>query len=262
MTKSGKPALKAGTNRGAMVRRFLAMAVLIIALGGIGGAAVIVANSGNQPPVFPTAAPTVLRATATPTKPLAGGTPTLSLSPVPTVKPAARVEHIKGSATAKVTILEYSDFQCPFCAQYATTTFLQIDERYIKTGKVKYIFRPLALSIHRQAQKATEAAECAGDQGKYWEFHDVLYAKQSQWSEKGGAVEIFKGYAKTLGLDEATFAQCLDGGKYVNVPNENSADASRAGITGTPTFFINNIVLPGAYPLNEFVKVIESELAK
>jgi protein-disulfide isomerase len=261
VTKTGKATPVAKADRGVMVRRILAITVLIVALGGVGGAAVIVANSGNQSIVFPTAAPTVLRSTATAANPLTAS-PTPLGPPVPTVKPAARVEHVKGPATAKVTIIEYSDFQCPFCAQYATTTYLQLDEKYIKTGKIKYVFRPLALSGHRQAQKAAETAECAGDQGKYWEMHDMLFARQAQWSEKGGAVEIFKGYAKTLGLDEATFAQCLDGGKFVNIPNENGADATRAGIEGTPTFFINNTVIPGAFPLADFVRVIEAELAK
>jgi protein-disulfide isomerase len=93
-------------------------------------------------------------------------------------------------------------------------------------------------------------------------MHDMLFARQSQWSEKGGAVEIFKGYAKSLGLDETVFAQCLDGGKFVNIPSENGADATRAGIEGTPTFFINNTVIPGAFPLADFVRVIEAELAK
>lgn len=238
----------------------MAVGVLVVALVALGGAAAIVANQGNPAPVAPTVVPT--KQSPSGTSGVATPTATKPAPPVPTVPPGVHVEHIKGSATAKVTIVEYSDFQCPYCALYAVQTFPQIDAKYVKTGQVKYVFRPLALSGHRQAQKAAEAAECAMDQGKYWEMHDMLFARQQQWAEKGGAVEIFKGYAKSLGLDESAFATCLDGSKYAAVMPENYAEAQRAGISGTPTFFVNGRMLPGAYPFEEFAKVIDEELAK
>lgn len=231
---------------------YVALAVLVLALVTLGGAGAVVGVIANRP-----------TATSTPT---AVKPPTAAAvnTPVPVARCAAapRVEHVRGNAGAKVTIIEYSDFQCPFCGQYAVQTFPQIDEKYIKTGLVKYVFRPLVLPNHLQAQKAMEAAESAGAQGKYWEMHDLLFGRQSQWSDKGGAVEIFKGYAKSLGLDETAFAQALDCGRYAGIANENAADAQKAGISGTPTFFVNGRMLGGAYPFEQFAKVIEEELAK
>jgi protein-disulfide isomerase len=215
----------------------------------IGGAGAMIANQGAFAP------------TPTAVKPPTAVVPATAVA-APRCTPAPRVEHVKGDANAKVTIIEYSDFQCPYCGQFSVQTYPQIDEKYIKTGKVKYIFRPLVLPNHLQAQKAMEAAESAGAQGKFWEMHDLLFAKQSQWSDKGGAVEIFKGYAKSLGLDEAAFALALDCGRYAAVATENGAAAQKAGVSGTPTFLVNGRVLNGAYPFEQFAKIIEEELAK
>lgn len=244
----------------ASVRRYLGLGALVLALVGLGGAVAIFANQGNWPVIAPTLVPTMT------VPPTATSTPATAVTAMPTLvvtpKPSVRVDRIKGNPAAKVTIVEYSDFQCPYCGVYATEVYPKLDDRYIKTGKVRYVFRAVVLPQHRQAQKATEAAECAGDQGRFWEMHDMLFAKQLQWADKGGAVETFKGYAQTLGLNEAAFQGCLDGGKYADVPAENLADARKIGITGTPTFLINNRLLPGAYPLEAFIQVIEEELAK
>jgi len=247
-------------NNFASVRRFLGVGALVLALVGLGGAVAIFANQRNRPIVAPTLAPT--KAIQPPATNTPGPVVTATPAPVVTPKPSVRVDRIKGDPAARVTIVEYSDFQCPYCGVYATEVYPKLDERYIKTGKVKYVFRAVVLPQHRQAQKATEAAECAGDQGRFWEMHDMLFAKQSEWADKGGAVEIFKGYALALGLNEAIFQGCLDSGKYADMPAENLADARKIGITGTPTFLINNRLLPGAYPLEAFVQVIEEELAK
>ncbi len=245
---AAKPAPSA-PRKGSVAGKYLALGALVLVLVVIGGAGAIVANQGAVP------------STPTPLK-LPTVTASSPVAVVPRCTPVARVEHVKGNANAKVTIVEYSDFQCPYCAQYSVQTYPQIDEKYIKTGLVKYIFRPLVLPNHLQAQKAMEAAESAGAQGKFWEMHDLLFARQSQWAEKGGAVEIFKGYAKSLGLDEAAFASALDCGRYSAIGNENGADAQKAGVTGTPTFFVNGRILGGAYPFEQFAKVIEEELAK
>ena len=247
--QSGGKARSAAPRAGTAYGRYIALGVLVLVLVGIGGAGAIIANQGAF-----ASTPTAVKA---PTA-VVPGTAVVA----PRCTPAPRVEHVKGDANAKVTIIEYSDFQCPYCAQYAVQTYPQIDEKYIKTGKVKYIFRPLVLPNHLQAQKAMEAAESAGAQGKFWEMHDLLFGKQTQWAEKGGAVEIFKGYAKSLGLDEAAFASALDCGRYAAIGNENGADAQKAGVTGTPTFFVNGRILFGAYPFEQFAKVIEEELAK
>ena len=249
-----KKAVKSASAGGATsLRRYAGLGALAVALIGLGAALVFLANQGAATPPPPTMTPTRVGASATATKPAQA---------LPSVQPGPRVEHIKGNANAKVTVIEYSDFQCPFCGMFAIQTFPQVDDKYIKTGKIRWIFRPIALSYHLQAQKATEAAECAGDQGKYWEMHDLLFARQSQWSEKGGAVELFKGYAKSLSLDEASFATCLDGSKYVAIPAANSAEAKKVGVAGTPTYFVNDTKIGTALPFDEFAKVLEQELAK
>lgn len=244
----------------ASLRRILAAGILMIAILALIWAGNLFLTQGPRTAIAPT-----MPTTAIPVPTVdRSATPTIYLTPLPTAtpKPSVRVDRIKGNPMAKVTILEFSDFQCPYCALYATQIYPQLDEKYIKTGKVKYLFRPLVLPQHPQAQKATEAAECAGDQGKYWEMHDLLFAQQSLWAGKAAAVNTFKGFAQKLGLEASPFQQCLDSGKYAGIPTENAADARRFGVTGTPTFIIGNRMLPGAYPLEAFIQVIEEELAK
>jgi protein-disulfide isomerase len=167
---------------------------------------------------------------------------------------------VKGSKNAPITIVEFSDFQCPFCARFYTQTLPSIEENYIKTGKVKFIYRDFPLNFHQYAQKAAEAAECADEQGKFWEYHDILFQKQSEWSSAG--VEKLKEYAQNLGLDTAKFNECLDSGKYAGEVQKDYSDGSNYGVTGTPTFFINGIEVVGAQPYSVFQQIIEQELNK
>lgn len=164
---------------------------------------------------------------------------------------------IKGDANAPVTIVEWSDFECPFCTRFYKETLWQIEENYIKTGKVKFVYRDFPLSFHANAQKAAEAAECADDQGNFWEMHDLLF-------ENGVSrgTSSFKQYAADLGLDTASFNECLDSGKYASEVQKDFQDGQIAGITGTPGFIINGILVSGAQPFEVFQQIIESELAK
>jgi len=164
---------------------------------------------------------------------------------------------IKGDKDAPVTIVEWSDFECPFCTRFYTQTLGQIDEQYIKTGKVKLIYRDFPLGFHANAQKAGEAAECAGEQEKFWEMHDKLF-------EEGvsGGVDSFKQFAKDLGLDAAKFDECLDSGAMADEVKKDMADGAAVGITGTPGFIINGQLVSGAQPFENFKQVIEAELAK
>ena len=162
---------------------------------------------------------------------------------------------VKGDANAPVTIIEFSDYECPFCARFVRDTLGLIDEQYIKTGKVKLVFRDFPLSFHAQAQKSAEAAECAGEQGKYFEMHDILF-------EKGvnGGVSSFKQYAKDIGLNSATFDTCLDSGSMAQEVQKDMRDGQAAGITGTPGFIINGQKVSGAQPFSVFQQIIEAEL--
>jgi protein-disulfide isomerase len=140
----------------------------------------------------------------------------------------------KGKKDAKVTLIEFSDFQCPFCGRHVRDTVPQLDSEYIKTGKVKYVFKDFPLeSIHQNAFKAAEAAECAGDQGKYWEMHDKLFANQTALTPD----DLVK-YAGELNLDKAKFEKCLSSGTYASKVRDSISEGQKAGVTGTPAFFL------------------------
>jgi protein-disulfide isomerase len=161
----------------------------------------------------------------------------------------------KGSETAPVTMIEFSDFQCPFCARFYTQTLSLIEENYIKTGKVKLVYRDFPLSFHRYAQKAAEAAECADEQGKFWEYHDLLYEKQNEWSALG--ISKLKDYAGQVGLNIGDFNQCFDSGKMTQEVEKDSQDGQSYGVKGTPAFFINGKLVSGAQPFEVFQAEIE-----
>ena len=129
-----------------------------------------------------------------------------------------------GERTAKVTIIEFSDYQCPFCGRYATQTMPLLLDEYVKTGKVRYIFRNFPLEqLHPSAEKAAEAGACAGDQGKFWEAHDRFFKNQ-----QGLDAKQVLGHAAALGLDVATFQQCLDTGKYASVVKADATSEATA----------------------------------
>ncbi|MEM4326910.1 MAG: thioredoxin domain-containing protein [Candidatus Diapherotrites archaeon] len=141
---------------------------------------------------------------------------------------------MKGQKDAKVTIIEFSDFQCPFCKRFYDNAYKQIVKDYIETGKANIVFRDFPLnSIHPQAQKAAEAAECAGDFGKFWEMHDKLFENQTTLS-----TDNYKKWAQELGIDKTKFDECLDKGKYAQEVNKDLQDGANIGITGTPSFVI------------------------
>jgi len=173
------------------------------------------------------------------------------------MKALADDDTIKGDESAPVTIVEWSDFECPFCTRFYQNTLPQIDEEYIKTGKVKLIYRDFPLGFHPNAQKAAEAAECAGEQDKFWEMHNKLFDS----GVKGG-VPSFKQFAGELGLDANRFNECLDLGKMEAEVKKDMADGQAAGVTGTPGFVINGKIVKGAQPFENFKRIIEAELAK
>lgn len=140
----------------------------------------------------------------------------------------------KGDKNAKLTLVEFTDFQCPFCARHLRDTMPQIENEYIKTGKVRYVLRDFPLeSIHPQAFKGHEAANCAAEQDKFWEMHEKLFANQRAMTAKD-----VSGYAESMGLDMGKFQSCVDSGKYTAKVRKDLNDAQKAGATGTPTFFI------------------------
>ena len=163
---------------------------------------------------------------------------------------------VLGSKTAKVTIVEFSDYECPFCGRHFQQTYPQLKKDYIDTGKAKLVFKDFPLSFHPQAQKAAEAARCAGEQGKYWEMHDKLFSNQESLS-----VENEKKWAKEIGLNSAKFDSCLDSGKYAGAVQSDSSYGQSIGVSGTPAFFINGKLISGAQPYSVFKQAIDAELA-
>jgi protein-disulfide isomerase len=160
-----------------------------------------------------------------------------------------------GPENAPVTIVEFSDFQCPFCAR-AGPIVKQIVARYPEQVRVVYRHFPLD-SIHPRARPAAEAAACAGDQGRFWEYHDKLFAHAKALEDAD-----LERYAGELGLDVAVFKACRAEGKHREAVERDVQDARSAGITGTPSFFVNGRMLGGAQPLEKFVELIEAELAQ
>jgi protein-disulfide isomerase len=145
-------------------------------------------------------------------------------------------EPFKGTAAAKVAIIEFSDYQCPFCGRYDKETYPQLIKDYVDTGKVKYVFRDMPLDFHKNAFKAAEASHCAGEQGRYWDMHDRLFANQTSLE----AADLVK-HAGALQLNASQFQQCLESGRFVNDIKKDIADAGTVGISGTPSFLIGVI---------------------
>ncbi|MCI0567142.1 MAG: thioredoxin domain-containing protein [Acidobacteria bacterium] len=159
-----------------------------------------------------------------------------------------------GPADAPVTIVEFSDYQCPYCSR-AEPVVKQVLEKY--KGKVKFVYRDYPLSFHPFAAKASEASQCANDQGKFWEFHDALYADQSKLS-----VPDMEATAGRLGLNAEKFKSCLDSGKHAAEVKKDMDDATKAGVNSTPSFFINGVAVVGAQGPEAFSDIIDQELAK
>ncbi|MCC6989395.1 MAG: thioredoxin domain-containing protein [Acidobacteria bacterium] len=160
----------------------------------------------------------------------------------------------RGPANAPVTIIEFSEYQCPFCAR-VTPTLKAIEQKY--AGKVRFVFKDFPLQNHQQAPKAAEAAHCAGDQGKYWELHDRLFANQQLLQ-----VPELKKHAAAVGLDQAAFDQCLDSGKHTENVQADIEQGSQMGVGSTPTLYINGRLVTGAQPLALFESIIDEELAR
>jgi protein-disulfide isomerase len=170
-----------------------------------------------------------------------------------------------GQSDAPVTLVEFSDYQCPFCGRFFKQTFTALKTDYIDTGKLRYVFRDFPLDTpHPQARKAAEATHCAGAQGHYWAMHDILFNNQNAFQ-----VDNLKAFARDLGLDTDAFNTCLDQGTYAEAVNQHQAAGTQAGITGTPGFFIGKTsaegtieatVIKGAQPITAFRQVIDGLL--
>ena len=160
----------------------------------------------------------------------------------------------KGPKTAPVTIVEFSDYQCPYCSR-VEPTLKQLQDKY--GDKLRIVFRDYPLPMHAQAPKAAEAAACANDQGKFWEMHDKMFSNQQKLQ-----VADLKTTAGEIGLDTKTFEECLDSGKKEAEWRKDQADGTKNGVNSTPAFFINGRFVNGAAPLENFTLIIDEELER
>ncbi|GAB4536130.1 MAG: hypothetical protein Kow0063_21190 [Anaerolineae bacterium] len=171
----------------------------------------------------------------------------------------AQTRHFKGDPDAPVTIIEFSDFQCPYCSRFAASTGPRIDEQYVEAGLVRFGYQHFAF-LGPESQKAAEASECAAEQGAFWAYHDVLFGLQTGGNRPAMDTASLKQYAAELGLDTRDFDSCLDSGRHASLVLNETAVAQSLGVTGTPSFLVNGRPLVGAQPFEVFQQVIETAL--
>ena len=174
-------------------------------------------------------------------------------SPVPAISDS---DYVFGDKNAKVVLIEYTDFECPFCAKHYDTA-KKIKETY--GNKIAFVTRHFPLSFHAEAQKAAEATECAGEQGKFWQMYDYVFAANKSADM---SVEKWKAGAKKLGLNTAKFNDCLDTSKYAQKIADSANGGAAAGVDGTPATFVNGELVSGALPFEQFKGMIDGLLAK
>jgi protein-disulfide isomerase len=165
----------------------------------------------------------------------------------------------KGSARAPVTVYEMSDFQCPYCRQFALETFPQLEKDYIKPGKVRWVFINYPLtSVHPHASAAAELALCAGKQQAFWRVHDLLFAHQETWAPLKEAGPFFVSLADSARLSKPALLTCLEAPDTRSSVRADAEGAARSGATSTPTFYIEGGLLEGAQPVAVFKQVLDS----
>jgi protein-disulfide isomerase len=173
---------------------------------------------------------------------------------------------VRGDKNAKVTMIEFSDYQCPFCKRNTDQTMPALIREYVDSGKMRYAFRDFpSAGLHPNATKAAQAARCAGDQGKYWQMHDRLFANQQELQ-----AEKLPAHAEAIGLNVAKFRECLDQGRYAAAVQKDVEQAQQLGVSGTPTIVLglsddkqvkNGVIIRGAQPLGTFTAEIDKLLA-
>lgn len=167
-----------------------------------------------------------------------------------------------GDPNAPIKIIEYSDFQCPYCAKFTRETEQQLIDAYIATGKVYFEYHSFGEFIGYESRRAAEAAYCAGDQGKFWEMHDIIFANQT--GENVGAFTDNRliAFAAKIGLDSGKFSDCFNSGKYASKVTQDGVDGQNAGVKATPSFTVNGELFEGAQPFSAFQQKIDSLLNK
>ncbi len=233
-------------------RRGKGLAWVTVALAGILMLSGLAGCSTPQP--VPTNTPTAMPVTPTPSP---------DQTPEGTKEPLIPLDDdpVLGSPDAPVTIIEYSEYLCPYCRRFALETLPLIEEEYIDTGKVKLVFRDFP-GHGQPAAAIAMVPECAADQGKFWEMQLLLFERAEEWSESEDILDTFRSYAEEIQMDPNELTNCLELGTPWDRIMEDYQLGRQDGVSGTPSFLINGSVIEGAQPFEEFQRVIEEQLAK
>lgn len=165
--------------------------------------------------------------------------------------------HERGLPSAPITVVELSDFGCPYCARFALETYPELHREYVESGQVKWRYVPMVLGIFPNGDLAARAAECAAQQQRFWPMHDLLYERQREWKQTGAPEALFSGYARNLGLNERRFAACYRSPEAQRRVEQNTRVAAQLGVRATPSFLVNGHPVEGALPLPEFRNLLE-----
>ena len=168
----------------------------------------------------------------------------------------------KGSPTAPIVMVDFSDFGCPYCGSHARQTLPELEREFIATGKVFYKYVPLVMGSFPNGDTAARASECAAEEGKFWPMHDRLYAGQQEWRKNGAPTPVYQRYAQELGLDPTRFAACLADARTEARTQQATAVAQRLGIRATPTFAVDGEGIEGALPLDVFQKLLREKTGR
>jgi protein-disulfide isomerase len=179
----------------------------------------------------------------------------------PTLPPGEAKGYLLGDSAAPVRILEFADFQCPACESFSTITEPDVRERIVNAGLASFRFYDFPLPQHRNAVNASLAAACANDQGKFWEYHDRLFAGQPDWSEQRNPQGIYAGYARELGLDVERWEECYEARTHERTILANKAEGERLGVSQTPTFVIGSRKVAGAIGYDRLRALVDSATA-
>lgn len=187
--------------------------------------------------------------------------PTAPVAPTAVDVTVTKDDPIRGNANAKLTIVEFADYQCPFCERFHKDVYKQILTDYVDTGKVKFVYKNLAF-LGQESTDAANAALCAKEQNKFWEFHDYLFDHQSGENQGAFSIDNLKKFAGAVGLAQGQFDGCLDSKKYDAQVKADNAEANKNGFNSTPSTAVGTVPVIGAQPYAQFKTIIDAELAK
>jgi len=189
----------------------------------------------------------------------ASATPAAQQDPLVTAADRGRIE---GDANAKTWLIVASDFQCPFCKQWHDESYKTVYDEYVRSGKIKVAYVNYPLQQHQHAMATAEAAMCAAAQGKFWPYHEALFATQKGWESLSSPAAVLDSIAGAVGLDKAAWKQCVDSGKMKPLIDADRDRSAAAGVQSTPSFIIGDRVMLGVQPIERLRAALDSEIAK